>query len=131
MLVVHMAQSDSQPPIEVHVSPPSIDFSGLAAAIWQFFVDHISDLGNAIWSNLLPRLPDIAGQVVGMLEDALQHAAEAIWDATWSSSANIVTQVIACRSFAKPARSRCVAAASVCCCVSPANCHPWTTLERD
>jgi hypothetical protein len=90
--VVAMAQSDPQP-IEVHVSAPSIDFGGLAAALWQFLIDHVADVGNAIWTNLLPRLPDIAGQVLAMLEDALRQGAQSIWDATWSSSANIVTQV--------------------------------------
>lgn len=84
-----MAQSD-QPasPIDVH-----IDLSGLANLIWSTFIDHVGDLGNAIWTNLLPRLPDIAGQVLAMVEDALRTAATAIWDAAWSSSANIVTQV--------------------------------------
>jgi hypothetical protein len=75
-------------PIDVH-----IDLSGLANLIWSALLDHLGDLGNAIWSNLLPNLPALAGQVLALLEDALRNAAQAIWDAAWGSSANIVTQI--------------------------------------
>src|SRR5919205_407447 len=75
-------------PIDVH-----IDLSGLAGLIWQAFVDHISDLGNAIWSSLLPNLPALAGQVLVLVSDALRSAGQAIWNGIWTSSANIVTQI--------------------------------------
>jgi hypothetical protein len=90
-----MAQADPNPPGGGAVGPIDIhiDLSGLANLIWSTFIDHVGDLGNAIWTNLAPRLPDIAGQVLGMLEDALHTAAAAIWDGVWGSSANIVTQV--------------------------------------
>ncbi len=92
-MLERIAQQDggggSGPPsIDVH-----IDLSGLANLIWETFINHIGDVGNAVWSALLPQLPNVAGQVLTMLEDALRNAAQAIWDAAWSSSANIVTQV--------------------------------------
>jgi hypothetical protein len=87
---MRFAQDQPPPsgPIDVH-----IDLSGLANLIWSTFIDHVGDLGNAVWTNLEPRLPDIFGQLLAMLEDALHSAASAIWDSAWSSSANIVTQV--------------------------------------
>jgi hypothetical protein len=84
---------EQPPPAEAPHLDVHIDLSGLANLIWQTFIDHVGDLGNAIWTSLLPRLPDIAGQVLGMLEDALRTAATAIWDAAWGSSANIVTEI--------------------------------------
>src|SRR5205085_4460926 len=36
---------------------------------------------------------EIGNAILVPLEDALHHAAAAIWDAAWSSSANIVTQL--------------------------------------
>jgi hypothetical protein len=91
-MLERLAQEPSPPsqpgPIDVH-----IDLSGLANLIWQTFIDHVGDLGNAIWSSLLPNLPALAGQVLALLEDALRNAAQAIWNAAWGSSANIVTQI--------------------------------------
>jgi hypothetical protein len=97
-MLEHFAQDQPQPtptpppggggPLDVH-----IDLSGLASLIWQSFSDHLGDLGNAIWTSLLPKLPDIAGQVLALLEDALRTIAQAIWDAVWNSSANVVTQI--------------------------------------
>jgi len=77
MSSTHMAQ-------QLQPSPPSspveirIDLSGIAELIWRWFMDHISELGTAI---LIP------------LESALRAAAQAVWDAVWHSSANIVTQI--------------------------------------
>src|SRR5918911_2817625 len=86
------AQEQSPPPspgpIDVH-----IDLSGLANLIWQAFVDHVGDLGNAIWSSLLPNLPALAGQVLVLVSDALRSAGQAIWNGIWTSSANIVTRI--------------------------------------
>src|SRR4051794_8213062 len=84
-------------PIDVH-----IDLSGLAALIWQSFVDHVGDLGSAIWTNLLPNLPALAGQVLVLVNDALHTAAMAIWTAAWGSSANIVPQLPADLTYNAP-----------------------------
>lgn len=82
-------QPSSQPsPIDIH-----IDLSGLATLIWQSFVDHVGDLGTAVWASLQPNLPTITGQVAAMLENALRQAATAVWDAAWASSANIITEI--------------------------------------
>jgi hypothetical protein len=61
------------PTPEIH-----IDLSGLAESIWRWFIDHIDDLGSAIVSGI---------------ETALREAAQAVWEAIWHSSANIVTQI--------------------------------------
>src|ERR1051326_8559605 len=94
-MLERFAQADPPPPSQPAPTPVDfhVDLSGLASLIWSTFIDHVGDLGNAIWTNLLPKLPDIASQVLGMLEDALRNAAQAIWDAAWGSSANIVTQI--------------------------------------
>jgi hypothetical protein len=42
---------------------------------------------------LVPHLPEIGTTLVGALQDALRQAAQAVWDAAWASSANIVTQI--------------------------------------
>src|SRR5579859_5058072 len=76
MFSTHMAQQPppaSAPPVDVH-----IDLSGIAELIWRWFMDHIDELGTAI---LVP------------LENALRVAAQAVWDAVWHSSANILTQI--------------------------------------
>jgi len=88
-----LAQPDPPPPAPAPHVDIHVDLSGLAGLIWQAFVDHVGELGGAIWTSLLPNLPALAGQVLALLEDALRHAAQAIWDAAWSSSANIVTQI--------------------------------------
>lgn len=90
---MHAQFAQEQPPsgpgpVDIH-----IDLSGLANLIWQSFVDHIGDLGSAVWTSLLPNLPAIAGQILALVEDALRTAASAIWSAAWGSSANIVTQI--------------------------------------
>jgi hypothetical protein len=90
-MVVHMqADPPPQQPAPININ---IDLSGLAGLIWQWFIDHIGDVGNAVWTSLLPNLPAVAGQVLTLLEDALRNAAQAIWNAAWGSSANIVTQL--------------------------------------
>jgi hypothetical protein len=74
-----MAQQQQPPPPS---SPPAvdihIDLSGIAELIWRWFMDHIGELGTAI---LIP------------LESALRAAAQAVWDAVWHSSTNILTQI--------------------------------------
>src|SRR6266487_537829 len=56
-------------PIDIH-----IDLSGLANLIWQSFIDHIGDLGTAIWSPFM---------------HTLEGAARSVWAGVWGSSANI------------------------------------------
>jgi hypothetical protein len=56
----------------------NIDLSGLANLIWQSFIDHIGDLGTAIWTPFV---------------HTLEGAARAVWAGVWGSSANIVTQI--------------------------------------
>src|SRR5689334_8445232 len=83
------ADPPSQPgPVNV-----SINLDGLAALIWQWLLEHISDVGNAVWTNLLPSLPSIGGQVLVLVNDALHTTAAAVWTGVWGSSANIVTQL--------------------------------------
>lgn len=80
----------------------SINLDGLAALIWQWLLEHISDVGNAIWANLLPSLPSVAGQVLVLINDALHTAAAAVWTGVWGSSANIVTQLPADLTYESP-----------------------------
>jgi hypothetical protein len=71
-----MAQQPPPPspsPVDIH-----IDLSGIADLIWRWFIDHVGELGTAI---LVP------------LENTLRAAAQAVWDAVWHSSANILTQI--------------------------------------
>jgi hypothetical protein len=75
-------QEQPQPPPEPGPIDVHIDLSGLANLIWQSFVDHITDLGAAIWTPLSHTLLD-----------GLQRSAQAVWTGVWSSSANIVTQL--------------------------------------
>lgn len=58
--------------------PPGIDLGGLVDALWGGLVSHLPSLGGAI----------LAG-----LEDALRQIAEALWNAAWASSANLVTEL--------------------------------------
>jgi hypothetical protein len=65
------------PTIDIH-----LDLSGLAELIWRWLIDHIGELGWAVW------LP-----LEQTLRAAAQAAAQAIWDAAWNSTANIITQL--------------------------------------
>jgi len=65
------------PNIDIH-----IDLSGLANLIWETFVEHITELGTAVWTPLWHTV-----------NDGLRRGAQAVWDGVWSSSANIVTQL--------------------------------------
>jgi hypothetical protein len=89
-MVVHMQADPPSQPGPVNIS---LNLDALAGLIWQSFVDHVGDLGNAIWTNLLPNLPALAVQVLALLEGALRGAAQAIWNAAWGNSANILTQI--------------------------------------
>jgi hypothetical protein len=64
-------------PVDVH-----IDLSGLAALIWQTLIDHIADVGNAIWTPLSL-----------WLASGIHGAAVAIWNATFGAMANFVGQL--------------------------------------
>src|ERR1051326_3451979 len=94
-MLERFAQADPPPPSQPAPTPVDfhVDLSGLASLIWSTFIDHVGDLGTAIWTNLWPNLPDVAGQVLAMIEDALRDAARAIGGAAWSSSGKIVTQI--------------------------------------
>src|SRR5207245_6780790 len=89
--------AQQQPPPDFH-----IDLSGLADAIWQALMGHLPDLGGAIWTGIRDHLPDIGGALLVGLEDALRNAAQAIWDAAWGSSINIVTQLPADLTYNAP-----------------------------
>jgi hypothetical protein len=60
----------------------NIDLGGLAELIWRWLIDHIAELGWAIWTPLEQTLRSSA-----------EAAAQAVWDAAWNSTANIVTQL--------------------------------------
>jgi hypothetical protein len=70
--------AQQSPPAPAPTINVRIDLSGLADLIWRSLMDHLNDLGTAILSSL---------------EDALRQAAQALWDALWHSSPNIVTQI--------------------------------------
>jgi hypothetical protein len=76
------------PNFDVH-----IDLSGLANLIWQSFIDHIGDVGTAVWAGIKDHLGEIGNAILAPLEATLQRTAQAVWDAVWGSSANIVTQL--------------------------------------
>lgn len=86
-------QADPPPPAQPGPINISIDLSGLANLIWQSFIDHIGDVGTAVWTGIRDHMGEIGNAILVPLEDALHHAAAAIWDAAWTSSANIVTQL--------------------------------------
>jgi hypothetical protein len=78
------AQADppapSQPapgPLDVHV-----DLSGLASLIWSSFIDHIGDVGNAIWTPLSQ-----------WLTSGIHSAVVAVWDATFGALGNFLSQL--------------------------------------
>ena len=83
-----MAQADppsgSGGPIDVH-----IDLNGLANLIWQSFIDHIGDVGNAAWSGIKANLPDIATSIwtplSTWLEAGLRSSAEATVNGVFGS----------------------------------------------
>jgi hypothetical protein len=76
------------PHVDVH-----IDLSGLAALIWQAFIDHIGDIGGVVWQGIKDHIGEIGMAIWTPLENTLRQAAQAVWDGIWHSGANIVTQV--------------------------------------
>lgn len=74
-----------------------IDLDGLAGLIWQWFIDHIGDVGNAVWSALKPQLGDV-GQTIwtpltAWLEAGLHDAAEATWNQMFVSIGTLPFQL--------------------------------------
>ncbi len=97
-----MAQEQPAPPAQPGPIDVHIDLSGLANLIWQSFVDHIGDVGTAVWTGIRGHMGEIGNAILVPLEAALHNAAAAIWDAAWSSSANIVTQLPADLTYNAP-----------------------------
>ncbi len=68
------AQPNPEPPhVDVH-----IDLGGLADLIWRSFQEHIGDVIDAVFAVVAGKLREIE---------------QAIWDAVWHSTANILTQI--------------------------------------
>src|SRR5438067_682738 len=80
--------AQSAGPVDVHV-----DLSGLAALIWQTFIDHIGDIGTVAWQGIKEHIGEIGLAIWTPLVDQLRKAAADVWDGIWHSSLNIVTQV--------------------------------------
>lgn len=70
-------QQPAPPPPDVH-----IDLNGLADLIWKSLLDHLTDLGTAIW-----------GSLTQWLAAGLAHAARTVWDATYGAVGNIYGQL--------------------------------------
>jgi hypothetical protein len=86
-----LGQEQPQPPPAPHFDI-QIDLSGLANLIWQSFIDHIGEVGTAVWAPLSH-----------WLTDGLRESAQALWAGIWGSSANIITQVPADLTYNLPA----------------------------
>src|SRR5205085_1783959 len=68
----------SQPgPINIHV-----DLDGLANLIWQSFIDHIGDVGTAVWTPL-----------ASTLTGTIRGGAQSVWSATFGAVGNIYGQL--------------------------------------
>lgn len=97
------AQDQPAPP------PPTIkiDLSGLAALIWQWFIDHIGDVGGAAWAALKPQLGDV-GQTLwtpftAWIESGVHASAEATWNAMFPTIATLMFQLPAALTTNLPA----------------------------
>ena len=88
-----MQADPSSPPVNVTVQAPAIDFGAIGRAFVDALTAAVPNLLPAIGQALVPHLPEIGTTLVGALQDALRQAAQAVWDAAWASSANIVTQI--------------------------------------
>jgi hypothetical protein len=82
----HFAQSD--PPPQPPPQPPHVDvhvdLSGLAALIWQTFIDHLGDIAGVAWAQLQQHLGEV-GQAIwtplsGWLVEGLRASAEATFE---------------------------------------------------
>jgi len=67
----------SAPNIDIH-----IDLSGLANLIWETFIDHVSELGTAIWAPLST-----------WLEAGLRGSAEATWNGVFGAMPQLWTSL--------------------------------------
>jgi hypothetical protein len=99
-----LAQEQPQPPPAPIIK---IDLDGLANLIWQSFIDHIGDVGNATWSGIKANLPDI-GQSVWTplstwLESGVHASAEATWNAMFPTISTLMFQLPAALTTNLPA----------------------------
>lgn len=91
--VISFMQADPPPPAPII----KIDLDGLAQLIWQWFINHIGDVGNAAWSALKPQIGDI-GQTLwtpftGWLEEGLRSSADATWNSMFVSIGTLPFQL--------------------------------------
>jgi len=108
--VVGLLQGEPPPapapgPINVHV-----DLSGLAALIWQTFIDHIGDIGNVAWSGIKDHLSEIGAAIwtplSAWLEAGLHSSAEAVWNSVFVSIATLPFQLPATLTYNLPRTGR-------------------------
>src|SRR5919108_1143027 len=98
---VHMLerfpQSDpppSQPPSPINVH---VDLSGLAALIWQTFIDHLGDIGGVAWTGIRDHLSEIGAAIwaplSSWLEAGLRSAAEETWNGIFGAVPLLLSQL--------------------------------------
>src|SRR5919108_357032 len=98
---VHMLerfpQSDpppSQPPSPINVH---VDLSGLAAAIWQTFIDHLGDISGVAWAGIRDHLSEIGAAIwtplSAWLEAGLRSAAEETWNGIFGAVPLLLSQL--------------------------------------
>lgn len=100
-------QADPPPPPAPGPVNISLNLDALAGLIWQWFLDHLNDIGSAIWSALKPQLGEVAQTIwtplTAWLEAGLRSSAEATWNSMFLSIGTLPFQLPAALTTSLPA----------------------------